>query len=281
VFGKIARPADGLKDGAEPPQRTPGAGLYSRARACGGTGRRARLRALWTIWSVEVRILSGALRKPRSGRGFLVLEAGASGVRCDNSVTTLGEARTGDRKQRKYPGIHSYEVAGETRYRAAYRDSNGRQLTKRGFPSPRAAATWRGEQVVKASKGELHSTRQTFASFFDEWLADRRPYTAPGTWSDYRYHGELRLNRGGRLAFAARPDPGLTRQAAWCTGVGAATRSGPRATGWRCRNARSWAQLAAASLPAAPGRRAAAAPGARGRTGRRGAGASRRARGRR
>ena len=36
-----------------------------RPRACGGIGRRARLRALWTEWSVEVRVLSGALGKPR------------------------------------------------------------------------------------------------------------------------------------------------------------------------------------------------------------------------
>src|SRR5262245_20016769 len=36
---------------------------YTRALcACGGIGRRARLRALWTEWSVEVRVLSGALR---------------------------------------------------------------------------------------------------------------------------------------------------------------------------------------------------------------------------
>src|ERR1700722_4676729 len=46
-------------------------GYTARPRACGGIGRRARLRALWTAWSVEVRVLSGALRKPRTAGFFL------------------------------------------------------------------------------------------------------------------------------------------------------------------------------------------------------------------
>ncbi len=45
--------------------RPVGRGYTGRPRACGGIGRRARLRALWTEWSVEVRVLSGALEKPR------------------------------------------------------------------------------------------------------------------------------------------------------------------------------------------------------------------------
>ena len=36
------------------------AAILAAPRACGGIGRRARLRALWTNWSVEVRVLSGA-----------------------------------------------------------------------------------------------------------------------------------------------------------------------------------------------------------------------------
>ncbi len=38
--------------------------ILAASSACGGIGRRARLRALWTLWSVEVRVLSGALEKP-------------------------------------------------------------------------------------------------------------------------------------------------------------------------------------------------------------------------
>jgi hypothetical protein len=45
----------------------PGA-ILAASGACGGIGRRARLRALWTVGSVEVRVLSGAFqRAPLSG----------------------------------------------------------------------------------------------------------------------------------------------------------------------------------------------------------------------
>jgi hypothetical protein len=46
--------------------------LAAVPRAGGGIGRRARLRALWTEWSVEVRVLFGALEKPRSRGAFLL-----------------------------------------------------------------------------------------------------------------------------------------------------------------------------------------------------------------
>src|SRR5439155_18293734 len=43
----------------------PAHGHYNRppSSGCGGTGRRARLRALWTFGSVEVRILSAAFEQ--------------------------------------------------------------------------------------------------------------------------------------------------------------------------------------------------------------------------
>src|SRR3954452_8683918 len=56
VFDKVARPADGYQ--------TPLSLSSVRPRAGGGIGRRARLRALWAVWPVEVRVLFGALEKP-------------------------------------------------------------------------------------------------------------------------------------------------------------------------------------------------------------------------
>src|SRR4051812_21977996 len=56
VFDKVARPADGYK--------TPLSLSSVRPRAGGGIGRRARLRALWAVWPVEVRVLFGAFEKP-------------------------------------------------------------------------------------------------------------------------------------------------------------------------------------------------------------------------
>jgi AAA ATPase domain len=38
--------------------------ILSGLRACGGTGRRARLRALWSVWTVGVRISLGASESP-------------------------------------------------------------------------------------------------------------------------------------------------------------------------------------------------------------------------
>jgi hypothetical protein len=50
--------------------RHPPEAILAAPGACGGIGRRARLRALWTEWSVEVRVLSGALEKARATRLF-------------------------------------------------------------------------------------------------------------------------------------------------------------------------------------------------------------------
>src|SRR5947209_4713944 len=79
LFENVARPTDGHnpagRAAAIPPMpRNPPIpqGYTADARACGGIGRRARLRALWTEWSVEVRVLSGALGKPRNRSGWEV-----------------------------------------------------------------------------------------------------------------------------------------------------------------------------------------------------------------
>ena len=88
MFGTLALPLDGLNSPGQGestglpatgatdvlgrsaqagkiPCGRPGRAILAASSACGGIGRRARLRALWTLWSVEVRVLSGALEKPR------------------------------------------------------------------------------------------------------------------------------------------------------------------------------------------------------------------------
>src|SRR3954467_7636726 len=70
---KVARGQDGSKpSGLRRPVRAAVAMLAAVPRAGGGIGRRARLRALWTEWSVEVRVLFGALEKPRACGAFLL-----------------------------------------------------------------------------------------------------------------------------------------------------------------------------------------------------------------
>ncbi len=67
-------------------------GYTGRPRACGGIGRRARLRALWTDWSVEVRVLSGALGKPRFC-GVFTSGAGCGDVPLERCVAPASESR--------------------------------------------------------------------------------------------------------------------------------------------------------------------------------------------
>src|SRR4051794_36653262 len=87
----LAGAPDGLKGGPRrgPPNGRDRGGLRRRAgrslalcwpspRACGGTGRRARLRALWTVWSVEGRILSGAFGESLQPQGFVRSLLGAN-----------------------------------------------------------------------------------------------------------------------------------------------------------------------------------------------------------
>ena len=51
-----------------------------------------------------------------------------------------------------------------------YTDASGRQRQKRGFTSPSAAAKFRARMQVRAERGELRITRETFAEHFDGWL---------------------------------------------------------------------------------------------------------------
>jgi integrase len=97
-----------------------------------------------------------------------------------------GSTRSGD-------GIYPYETRAGTRYYFKYRKSDGRSATKRGFASPRAARRERERTVVSAAMGEQLSTTETFGEFFDSWLAHRRPYLEPGTYTDYDVHGRHRL----------------------------------------------------------------------------------------
>ena len=90
-------------------------------------------------------------------------------------------------------GIYPYETRAGTRYYFKYRKSDGRSATKRGFASPRAARRERERTVVSAALGEQLSTTETFGEFFDGWLAHRRPYLEPGTYTDYDVHGRHRL----------------------------------------------------------------------------------------
>ena len=148
------------------------------------------------MWSVEVRILSGALESPANAGFFLCLTlgpAGASEAR-GNIVATDGNNVGAALTRREYPGVYPYRVGNQKRYRAVFRDSAGRQRQKRGFTSPTAAAKYRAKMLERADRGELRTTRQPFGEWFDEWLRGHHSAGA-GTRGDYRRHG---LSGGGR-----------------------------------------------------------------------------------
>jgi integrase len=95
--------------------------------------------------------------------------------------------------RREYPGVYPYPAAGgRTLYRAFYTDSSGVPRQKRGFTSPSAAAKFRARMQVRAERGELRITRETFAEHFDGWLKGHHR-ASKATRDGYRAAGERRL----------------------------------------------------------------------------------------
>lgn len=89
--------------------------------------------------------------------------------------------------------IYAYETRAGTRYRFVFRDSGGKQTTKRGFTSRTAARKERERLMGRVHRGELRVSRETFGEYWERYLRARRPYLEDGSWQDYRRHGELRL----------------------------------------------------------------------------------------
>jgi integrase len=91
-------------------------------------------------------------------------------------------------------GIYPYRLRdGTVHYYVKYRTSNGVARTRRGFRSEREATRWRTQTLAAVYRGEVVATRGSFAERFDAWLAEHRPRIEPGTYQDYRVHGEKRL----------------------------------------------------------------------------------------
>jgi integrase len=98
-----------------------------------------------------------------------------------------------DRERRDQGSIYAYETRAGTRYRFTFRDDNGRQTTRRGFLTRAAARKERERLMGKVHAGELRVSRETLAGYWERYLAARRPYLEPGSWQDYRGHGERRI----------------------------------------------------------------------------------------
>jgi integrase len=82
---------------------------------------------------------------------------------------------------------------GTTVFDVRYRTSNGVQRHKRGFRKEREAQKFLNAQLAAVDRGEVIASAQTFARYFDDWLAEHRPRLEDGTYRDYEVHGRLRL----------------------------------------------------------------------------------------
>jgi len=89
--------------------------------------------------------------------------------------------------------IYVYSTTGGVRYRFAFRQSDGKLSSRRGFASRRAAATARRHLVESIERGEVKVARETFETFWLRLLDERRPYMTNGSAEDFHTHGRKRL----------------------------------------------------------------------------------------
>jgi integrase len=90
-------------------------------------------------------------------------------------------------------GVYSYETRRGTRWRYVLRRSDGKQTSKRGFTSQRAARNAYRRLVEQMERGELRHTDESFGSWWETWLRRRKPYLEPNAWRAYDVDGRRRL----------------------------------------------------------------------------------------
>lgn len=90
-------------------------------------------------------------------------------------------------------GVYPYATARGTMWRFVARRTDGTQTSKRGFASEKTARDARRRLIERQERGEVRDTKETFASFWEGWLARRKAYLQAGTWQAYERDGRLRL----------------------------------------------------------------------------------------
>src|SRR3954452_3116588 len=119
-------------------------------------------------------------------RGFLVSGANIPAPppsSSDNSATTIAQpegARMAPKQRGSDGSIYSYKTKDGTRWRFMFRDSRGRQSTRRGFTSRREAQRERERLLGKVHRGEIRASREDLAGFWERYLHARRPYLENG-----------------------------------------------------------------------------------------------------
>jgi integrase len=137
-------------------------------------------------WEVRWRDGSGT----RRARRFLSEEAARA---YDEAIREASPAARRSDTGRAAPGVYRYSTRDGTRWRFVVRRSDGTQTSKRGFASQRAATDARRRLIEQVERRELVHTSETFGSYWQRWLARRRPYLEDGTWMGYEVNGRKRL----------------------------------------------------------------------------------------
>lgn len=138
-------------------------------------------------WLVRWRDGSGRQR----GKRFSTEEAAQA---FDGAVRemTPDKRRAGGATSRS-GGVYPYPTKLGTRWYFKVRDSNGVQTSKRGFSSEKAARDAKRRLTERIERGEVRHTKETFGAHWGRWLARRKPYLEPSTWSAYEIDGRKRL----------------------------------------------------------------------------------------
>jgi integrase len=139
-------------------------------------------------WEVRWRDASGRKRAKR-------FKDEAAALAFDEA---LGEVRPAERRadtavHGSQGNVYPYATAQGTRWRFVARRSDGKQTSKRGFTSPRAAREACRRFVERIDRGEVRHTKQTFGAWWDGWLKHRKPYLEPNAWRAYEVDGRKRL----------------------------------------------------------------------------------------
>src|SRR5271165_1044085 len=137
-------------------------------------------------WLVRWRDASGRQR----GKRFSSEEA-AQAFDSALSEITPGE-RQADATGRA-GGVYPYATKQGTRWYFKVRDSNGIQTSRRGFSSEKAARDAKRRLTERIERGEVRHTKESFSTYWERWLARRKPYLEPSTWSAYEIDGRKRL----------------------------------------------------------------------------------------
>lgn len=83
-------------------------------------------------------------------------------------------------------GVYAYRTASDTRWRCAFRRSDGSLTSKRGFQSKRAASEAHRRLTEKVERGDLRHNKESFGQFWARWLQRRKAYVEGGTWGAYQ-----------------------------------------------------------------------------------------------